>query len=94
MPHNPISSDQNSFSFAQFAYNEVSFMLIRLLQHVSDIRLVQEVNPEAVPPLGFAESKGSDGTDKVFFKNHLTMYVKVRAHAFISLVIDPIIIRP
>ncbi|PSS06615.1 hypothetical protein PHLCEN_2v3571 [Hermanssonia centrifuga] len=51
-------------------------MLIRLLQRVSDIRLVQEVNPEAVPPLGFAESKGSDGTDKVFFKNHLTMYVK------------------
>lgn len=62
----------------QFAYNEASFMLIRLLQRVSKIELKQDVNPKALPPPGWAESKGSDGTDKVIFKNHLTMYVQVR----------------
>ena len=53
-------------------------MLIRLLQRVSRIELRQEANPAAVPPPGWAESKGSDGQDKAMFKGHLTMYVQVR----------------
>lgn len=53
-------------------------MLIRLLQHVSEIQLrQQEANPEAVPPPGWAESLLSDDTDKVLFKGHLTMFVQV-----------------
>jgi hypothetical protein len=52
-------------------------MLIRLLQNISEIQLRQDVNPEAVPPPGWAESSISDGTDKVRFKSHLTMYVVV-----------------
>nr|BAL14712.1 cytochrom P450 [Phlebia brevispora] len=60
----------------QFAYNEASFMLIRLLQRVSHIELVQEVNPAAVPPPEWGVSGGSDGSDKVVFRGHLTMYVQ------------------
>ncbi|KAI0089810.1 cytochrome P450 monooxygenase pc-3 [Irpex rosettiformis] len=59
----------------QFAYNEISFMLIRLLQQITSIKLVQEANPEAVPPPGWAESRFSNGLDKARIKGHLTMYV-------------------
>ncbi|KAI0693638.1 cytochrom P450 [Cytidiella melzeri] len=59
----------------QFAYNEISFMLIRLLQQVVEIRLVQEVHPEAVPQPGWAQSKFSNGKDKAVIRGHLTMYV-------------------
>ncbi|KAI0809012.1 cytochrome P450 [Irpex lacteus] len=59
----------------QFAYNEISFMLIRLLQQVTDIKLVQEAHPEAVPPPGWADSQFSNGQDKARIKSHLTMYV-------------------
>lgn len=62
----------------QFAYNEISFMLIRLLQQVTDIKLVQEAHPEAIPPPGWADSQFSNGQDKARIKSHLTMYVVVR----------------
>lgn len=57
-------------------------MLIRLLQQVTDIKLVQEVNPEAVPAPGWSESGISDGSDNVKIKAHLTMYVEVSAIYF------------
>ncbi|KIP04058.1 hypothetical protein PHLGIDRAFT_129763 [Phlebiopsis gigantea 11061_1 CR5-6] len=60
----------------QFAYNEVSFMLIRLLQQVTAVRLRQEVDPANVPPPGYAVSPVTDGTDKVLIKSHLTMFVQ------------------
>ncbi|KAI0344275.1 cytochrom P450 [Trametopsis cervina] len=60
----------------QFAYNEISFMLIRLLQQVTDIDLVQEVHPEAVPAPGRSESKFSNGKERVIIRSHLTMYVE------------------
>ncbi|KAF7798790.1 hypothetical protein EIP86_010015 [Pleurotus ostreatoroseus] len=60
----------------EFAYNEASFMLIRLLQQVHGMRLVQHVAPDAVPPPGWADSLGSDGSDEVIFKHHLTIYVQ------------------
>ncbi|GJE94254.1 cytochrome P450 [Phanerochaete sordida] len=60
----------------QFAYNEVSFMLIRLLQHVAKIELHPEVSPKSVPSPGWATSMMTDGQDKVVFKSHLTMYVQ------------------
>lgn len=52
-------------------------MLIRLLQQFSTFELCQEVNPEANPAPGSMSSAGSNGKDQVFFKAHLTMYVKV-----------------
>ncbi|KAI0374100.1 cytochrome P450 [Pilatotrama ljubarskyi] len=60
----------------QFAYNEVSFMLVRLLQQVTSIQFVPEVAPESVVPPGYADSPGSDGTDRVWMGSHLTMYAK------------------
>ncbi|KAI0073816.1 cytochrome P450 [Panus rudis PR-1116 ss-1] len=61
----------------QFAYNETSFMLIRLLQQFSSIELVQQVHPESIPPPGYSESKGSNGKDdKIWLMNHLTSCVK------------------
>ncbi|KAJ3476584.1 hypothetical protein NLI96_g11058 [Meripilus lineatus] len=60
----------------QFAYNEASFMLIRLLQQFSSFELVQDANPECIPPPGWAKSKGSDGKDKAWIKAHLTIYAK------------------
>ncbi|TBU33844.1 cytochrome P450 monooxygenase pc-3 [Dichomitus squalens] len=60
----------------QFAYNEVSFMLVRLLQLVSAIEFVPEVAPESIPPPGYADSPGSDGTDRVWMTSHLTTYAR------------------
>ncbi|KAI1794078.1 cytochrome P450 monooxygenase pc-2 [Ganoderma leucocontextum] len=60
----------------QFAYNEVSFMLVRLLQQVSAIEFVPEVTPKSLVPPGYTDSPGSDGTDRVWMANHLTMYAK------------------
>lgn len=50
-------------------------MLVRLLQHVSDIQLRQDAVPEAVPPPGWADSACSNGRDRVRIKSHLTMFV-------------------
>jgi hypothetical protein len=52
-------------------------MLIRLLQQVTHVKLVQEVHPEAVPPPGWAESKFSNGKDKAQILSNLLMTVKV-----------------
>ncbi|KAI9060248.1 cytochrome P450 [Trametes sanguinea] len=60
----------------QFAYNEASFMLVRLLQQFAAIEFVPEVAPESVIPPGYADSPGSDGSDRVWIGSHLTMYAK------------------
>ncbi|KAI8993079.1 cytochrome P450 [Trametes punicea] len=60
----------------QFAYNEVSFMLVRLLQQISAIEFVPEVAPKSVVPPGYTDSPGSDGSDRVWIGSHLTMYAK------------------
>ncbi|KAI0630296.1 cytochrome P450 [Trametes polyzona] len=60
----------------QFAYNEASFMLIRLMQQVSAIEFVPEVAPESIVPPDYTDSPGSDGTDRVFIASHLTTYAK------------------
>lgn len=60
----------------QFAYNETSFFLIRLLQQFSSITLVAEAQlPEARPPKEWACGPGRKGREKVRIKNYLTMSV-------------------
>ena len=71
----------------QFAYNEASFMLIRLLQQVSGIHLMQEVNPKAVPPEGYSDGPLCNGHEKVFFRNHLTLYIQVSRGVLCSLLL-------
>ncbi|CDO72297.1 hypothetical protein BN946_scf184970.g149 [Trametes cinnabarina] len=61
----------------QFAYNEVSFMLVRLLQRFSSIALRQEAHPAAMPPPGVEFSPFAvDGREKVWMRSHLTAYAK------------------
>ena len=55
----------------------MSFMLIRLLQRVSAITLVQEAHPASLPPPGWANSKGCNGKDKAWMRSHLTMFIQV-----------------
>ncbi|KAK2462353.1 hypothetical protein APHAL10511_005659 [Amanita phalloides] len=60
----------------QFAYNETSFFLIRLLQQFSTITLVPEAQPpEARPPKEWAGCPGRKGTEKVKIKTYITMSV-------------------
>jgi hypothetical protein len=62
----------------QFAYNEMSFFLIRLLQKFSGFTLAEDAQPvESRPPAEWSKCKGSKGTDKVWPAVRITMYVKV-----------------
>ncbi|KAF8547417.1 cytochrome P450 [Imleria badia] len=59
----------------QFAYSEMSFMLIRLLQQFDTIRLAPDAHaPNTLPPPTWATSTCRKATEKIFPKLHLTMY--------------------
>lgn len=59
----------------QFAYNEMSFMIIRFLQHFSSISLdTNACPPEARPPAAWKEGVGRKTIEEVWPKIHLTMY--------------------
>jgi len=59
----------------QFAYNEISFMLICLLQNFSSMTLhVEAQPPETRPPASWANQNGRKGIEKFWPKAHLTMY--------------------
>ncbi|KAJ7573580.1 cytochrome P450 [Mycena floridula] len=61
----------------QFAYNEASFFLIRLLQSFSEFNLASDVQPDSSkPPASWAGSPGTKGTDKIRFALSLTMSVQ------------------
>ncbi|PIL34774.1 cytochrome P450 [Ganoderma sinense ZZ0214-1] len=61
----------------QFAYNEISFMLVRLLQRFASITLRQDAHPAAVPPPGVERSPYAvDGRERVWMRSHLTAYAK------------------
>ncbi|KAF7798289.1 hypothetical protein EIP86_009508 [Pleurotus ostreatoroseus] len=63
----------------QHAYNAISFMLVRLAQHFSSIRLAQkEANPAAVPIAEWAKCTGSNGKEAVRLRSYLTLFVEVR----------------
>lgn len=59
----------------QFAYHEVSFFLVRLLQSFSEIRLNMEAQPsECRPPPSWKEESGIKAREKIMLKTHLTLY--------------------
>ncbi|KAF7356115.1 Cytochrome P450 52E1 [Mycena venus] len=61
----------------QFAYNEMSFMIIRLLQAFSSFSLDEEAfAPGARPPPEWATAEGRKAIDKFRPKLHLTMSTK------------------
>ncbi|KAG8215368.1 cytochrome P450 [Butyriboletus roseoflavus] len=62
----------------QFAYNEMSFMLIRLLQNFSSITLSPESqDPSCRPPAAWAHGEGRQTIEQFHPRSHLTLYAKV-----------------
>ena len=63
----------------QFAYNEMSFMIIRLLQSFSSIVLDPEsAPPGSLPPPEWKRLHGRKAIEQVMPKVHLTMHAGVR----------------
>jgi len=61
----------------QFAYNEMSFMLIRLLQNFSRIELDRESQPpESRPPAHWKDIPGRASTEDFHPRSHVTLYSK------------------
>ncbi|KAK0458665.1 cytochrome P450 monooxygenase pc-3 [Desarmillaria tabescens] len=62
----------------QFAYNEASYYLIRLLQNFSSFNLALDVQPpEGIPPKSWTHAPGTTkGREKIMFGVHITLFVK------------------
>ncbi|KIK93852.1 hypothetical protein PAXRUDRAFT_785857 [Paxillus rubicundulus Ve08.2h10] len=58
----------------QFAYHEVSYLLIRLLQSFDAVSL--DTATQHLPPADWAEGKGRKALEKVLARSHLTIYVE------------------
>ncbi|KAG8218219.1 cytochrome P450 [Butyriboletus roseoflavus] len=58
----------------QFAYHEVSYFLIRLLQSIDAVSL--DMDTLHLPPAEWAEAKGRKALEKVMLRSHMTMYVQ------------------
>ncbi|PIL35072.1 hypothetical protein GSI_02860 [Ganoderma sinense ZZ0214-1] len=68
---------RDGLEWIQFVYNETSFMLVRLLQRFSSIKLRQDAHPESMAPPGVERSPYAvDGRERVCMRSHLTTYVK------------------
>ncbi|KAJ7123185.1 cytochrome P450 [Mycena epipterygia] len=60
----------------QFAYQEVSFFLVRLLQRFASFTLAPDAQPEETKPPASWKSSPLKRKEKITFGNHLTMYAK------------------
>ena len=60
----------------QFAYNEASAIIARIVQAFKSITLDMDSNPEAKPPVAWATAKGRKAIEKVWVKSHMTIYAK------------------
>ncbi|KAF8837108.1 cytochrome P450 [Paxillus ammoniavirescens] len=58
----------------QFAYHEVSYFLIRLLQSFDAVSLDMET--QHLPPANWTKGKGRKAMEKVIARSHLTIYVE------------------
>jgi cytochrome P450 len=58
----------------QFAYNETSVIIARLVQTFKGIALDMDSNPEAKPPAGWALGQGRKTVEKVWVKSEITTY--------------------
>ena len=66
----------------QFAYNEMSFVLVRMLQAFAGVSLDGGAQPaDSVPPPAWAGARGRKGIERFWPQSHLTMYAKVRVRA-------------
>ncbi|KAJ7475136.1 cytochrome P450 [Mycena galericulata] len=61
----------------QFAYNEASFFLVRLLQNFTEFSLAPDAQPESSkPPASWKDCEGTKAKEKIMLGMHLTMYAK------------------
>ncbi|KAG6885431.1 hypothetical protein C0993_001748 [Termitomyces sp. T159_Od127] len=61
----------------QFAYNEMSFMLIRFMQQFTGVALDEAAAPpHAKPPAQWKDGVGRKTIERVYPKSHLTMYAQ------------------
>ncbi|KAK0471830.1 cytochrome P450 [Armillaria novae-zelandiae] len=62
----------------QFAYNEASYYLVRLLQTFASFSLARDAQPpEGVPPKSWTRTPGTTkGMEKIMLGIHVTMYAK------------------
>ncbi|KAF8982673.1 cytochrome P450 [Cyathus striatus] len=61
----------------QFAYQEASFFLIRLLQKFSSFSLAKDAQPvESLPPKSWTHASDRKRVEKIRPQQHLTLYVK------------------
>lgn len=64
----------------QFAYNEMSFFLVRMMQSFTSVSLAQDAQPpSSKPPARWATVPGKQSREKIWPKAHLTAYVMVSA---------------
>ena len=62
----------------QFAYNEASFMLIRVLQSFDAVVLDEDAQPEdSRPPAWWKQLEGRPASEKLMPRSHLTLYAHV-----------------
>ena len=59
----------------QFAYNEASTVIARVVQAFGKIRLDMDSNPEAKPPADWANGTGREAMEKVWVRSHLTIHM-------------------
>lgn len=63
-----------------YAYNEMSYFLVRLLQQYDRFTLAPEFQPkDSLPPPEWKQRKGRQSVEKIWPSAALTLYVKVRA---------------
>ena len=66
----------------QFAYNEISFMIIRLLQTFDSFELdVDAQSPDAFPPPEWKNKQGRRAAECIVPKAHLSLYIFVSRDA-------------
>ncbi|KEP50949.1 cytochrome P450 family monooxygenase pc-3 [Rhizoctonia solani 123E] len=71
----PFSAGPRICLGQQFAYNESSYFLVRLLQRVDQITLAPDAQPpESHPPAHWKQGTGRKAIEKFWLKSHLTMY--------------------
>lgn len=70
---------KNLSTTPQFAYNEMSFFLVRLLQRFSGFSLAEDAQPaDSRPPAEWSKCNGSKGTDKIWPVFSLTLHIKAQ----------------
>ncbi|KAF8714644.1 cytochrome P450, partial [Rhizoctonia solani] len=73
--HLVVTDEYSQCLGQQFAYNEISFFLTRLVQRVNQIALAPDAQPlESHPPTSWAKGPGRRATEKIWPRAHLTLY--------------------